>query len=58
MIIKSGELTKILNKDINFYLLYGINTGFIEDVIEEYFKLNFSKSIFNYDENEILINKI
>lgn len=57
MIIKSDELAKILNENINFYLLYGINTGFIEDVIEGYFKLNFSKNIFNYDEKEILINK-
>ena len=34
MIVKSFELQKRINKDINFYLLYGVNSGLIEESIE------------------------
>ena len=57
MIVKSGELSKIPDEKINFYLLYGINTGFIEEVIEKTFISNFSKNIFNYNEKEILLDR-
>ena len=57
MIVKSVELSKILDERINFYLLYGVNTGFIEEIIEKNFISNFSKNIFNYDEKEILLDK-
>tara|TARA_Y100000389_G_scaffold162902_1_gene165896 strand:- start:430 stop:1425 length:996 start_codon:yes stop_codon:yes gene_type:complete len=56
MIIKNFDLKKNLKKNINFYLLYGPNAGFIEETINNTFKPIFSKNIFNYDESEILLN--
>ena len=43
-----------LDPNINFYLLYGNNTGLIEDTINDTLKPNFSKNIFYYEETEIL----
>ena len=54
MIIKHFNLKKNINKNINFYLLYGNNTGLIEDTINDTLKPNFSKNIFYYEETEIL----
>ena len=56
MIIKSYELKKRLDNKINHYLLYGVNSGLIEETITNIFKPNFSKNIQRYDENEILGN--
>jgi DNA polymerase III subunit delta len=56
MIIKYFDLKKNLKKNINFYLLYGLNIGLIEETINYALKPIFSKNIFNYDENEILSN--
>tara|TARA_Y100001970_G_scaffold68692_1_gene87651 strand:+ start:8054 stop:9049 length:996 start_codon:yes stop_codon:yes gene_type:complete len=56
MIIKYFDLKKNLNKDTNFFLLYGFNIGLIEDTIKNVFKPILSKNIFNYEENEILAN--
>ncbi len=56
MIIKFFDLKKNLQKKINFYLLYGVNSGLIEETINNILKPNFSKNIFYYDENEILSN--
>ena len=56
MIIKYFNLRKSLEKQSNFYLLYGKNTGLIEDAINKILKPNFSKNIFYYDELEILSN--
>ncbi len=56
MIVKFYNLKKSLEKEINFYLLYGKNTGLIEDTINNILKPNFSKNIFYYDELEILSN--
>ena len=56
MIIKYFDLKKNLKKNIAFYLLYGLNIGLIEETINNTLKPNFSKNIFNYDENEILMN--
>lgn len=56
MIIKHFEIKNYLKKNINFYLLYGANIGLIEENIDNIFKINFSKNIFYYDENEILSN--
>ncbi len=57
MIIKSFNLKENLKKNINFYLLYGLNSGLIEETTNNILKPNFSKNVFNYDENEILSNK-
>ena len=56
MIVKFYNLKKSLEKEINFYLLYGKNTGLIEDTINNILKPSFSKNIFYYDELEILSN--
>ncbi len=59
MIIKFYDLNKNLKKNINFYLMYGENTGLIEETIDKVIKPNFSKNIYIYEETEILadINK-
>ena len=56
MIIKNFDLKKNLNKNVNLFLLYGPNNGLIEDSINDVLKPNFSKNIYNYDENEVLSN--
>jgi len=54
MIIKSFELQKKINKDINFYLLYGVNSGLIEESIENILKPTFSKNVYNFEELQII----
>ena len=56
MIVKYFDLKKNLNKEINFYLLYGPNSGLINETIDSVLKPNFSKNVHLYDENEILDN--
>jgi len=56
MIIKFYELKKNIKQNTKFYLLYGVNSGLIEESIDSIFKLNFSKNIFYYDESEIFSN--
>jgi DNA polymerase III subunit delta len=56
MIVKHFDLKKKLKNNINFYLLYGQNTGLIEETIDEILKPNFSQNIHYYDEGEILSN--
>ena len=56
MIIKYFDLKKDLKENINFYLLYGLNIGLIEETINGSLKPIFSKNILNYEENEILAN--
>jgi len=57
MIIKSFELEKIDLKNKKFFLLYGENQGFKEEVIEKKFRKNYSKNIYSYEENIILNNE-
>ena len=57
MIIKSFELEKIDLKNKKFFLLYGENQGFKEEVIGKKFKKNYSKNIYSYEENIILNNE-
>ncbi len=54
MIIKHYELKNNLNKDINYFLFYGQNSGLIEESINNDLKPIFSKNIFQYEESEIL----
>ena len=54
MIVKFFNLKENLKDNINFYLLYGSNSGLIEETTNNILKPNFSKNIFTYDENEIL----
>lgn len=56
MIIKSFEIKNKINKKTNFYLLYGPNTGQLENTIENFLKPIFSKNIFRYEKSEIINN--
>ena len=56
MIIKSFELNKI-NSNYKFFLFYGGNEGFKNQIIQEKFKKNYPESAYSYDEAEILNNK-
>ena len=54
MIIKHYELKNNLKVKNNYFLLYGQNSGLIEEIIDKDLKPIFSKNIFKYDESEIL----
>ncbi len=56
MIVKTYELQKIKSTNLNFFLLYGSNEGFKEQVIKEYFIKDFEGDIQRYEETEILSN--
>ena len=56
MIVKYFDLKINLKNNINFYLLYGLNNGLIEETINNTLKPNLPINIFNYDESEILFN--
>jgi DNA polymerase III subunit delta len=56
MIIKQYDLKKNITQNVNFFLLYGPNTGLIEETINHILKPNLSKNVFYYDESEILAN--
>ena len=57
MQIKLHEIKNLKIGSIDFFLLYGANSGLIEETINKIFKPKFSKNIINFDESEIL-NKI
>ncbi len=57
MIIKAFELNKINLTKYNFYLLYGENEGYKNQIISQKFEKLFLKKIYKYDEREILDNK-
>ena len=57
MIIKSFELNKINLEKANFFLLYGENQGFKNEVIKKKFEKKFDKNIYRYDEKEVLEDK-
>ena len=56
MIVKFYELKKNLNKNIDFFLLYGNNKGLIDETVKNNFKSSSSSDIINYDESDILNN--
>ena len=57
MIVKYFDLKKEIKKNNNFYLLYGPNTGLIEETINNTLKPNFSKNLYYHDEKDILSNE-
>jgi len=57
MIVKYFDLKKEIKKNNNFYLLYGSNSGLIEETINSTLKPNFSKNLYYLDEKEILTNE-
>ena len=54
MIIKSFELNKINQKNINYYLFYGENEGHKTDSINNIFNIRSLENIYRYEEKEIL----
>ena len=56
MIIKSFELNKIDQKNINYYLFYGENEGYKTDSINQVFNTKLIENIYRYEEKEILNN--
>ena len=56
MIVKSFELKKIKGKH-KFFLFYGENQGFKNQLIDDEFKKKNLESYYFYEENEILNNK-
>jgi len=56
MILKSFELQKFDLKKNNFYLFYGENDGFKEEVVKNLFEKNYTNKIYRYEEKEILDN--
>jgi len=54
MIIKNFELKNNIKNNINYYLLYGSNTGLIEETIDKFLKPVFSKNIFVFEEADII----
>ena len=57
MIIKSYEIGKINFLKNNFYLFYGENEGFKNQIIKNQLEKKFNDKIFRYEESEILNNK-
>ena len=56
MIVKAFEFNKVKLSTNKFFLLYGENSGFKDEIIKKIEK-NFTNNIFRYDEKEILENK-
>ena len=56
MIVKQRDLIKNIKNNVSYYLLYGLNSGLIEETINNTLKQNYPKNIYNYDENEIILN--
>ena len=56
MIVKHRDLPKNIKNNVSYYLLYGLNSGLIEETINNTLKQNYSKNIYNYDESEIILN--
>ena len=57
MIIKNFEINNHINSEKNFFLFYGINSGFIDETINKYFKPNYLENIFIYDETDAISNE-
>ena len=56
MILKFFELKKKKLDNFNYFLLYGNNSGLIEETIDSHLKPIKTNNIFNYDEDEIFKN--
>jgi len=57
MILKSFELSKINLEKNNYFLLYGENEGFKNDVIKKIFEEKIQENPYRYEEDEIFNNK-
>jgi DNA polymerase-3 subunit delta len=56
MILKSFELNKLNLNNHNFYLFYGDNEGFKDEIIKDLFEKKYLDKIHRYEEKEILDN--
>ena len=56
MIVKTYQLEKINNNKSSFYLLYGENEGYKNQVIKDVLAVNFKNNINRYEETEIINN--
>lgn len=56
MILKFFELKNKKLDNFNYFLLYGNNSGLIEETIDNHLKPIKTNNIFNYDEDEIIKN--
>lgn len=54
MILKPYEIQKHLDK--NIFLFYGENSGQKEELIDQFFKLEYENEIYNYSEKEVFSN--
>ena len=57
MILKAFEINKINNIKKKYFLFYGENEGFKNQVIKEKFEVNFANEIYRYDEKDLLDNE-
>ena len=56
MIIKNFEIDKLNNSDSNLHLIYGVNEGIKQDLINNIYLKKFKGEVLKYDENEVLNN--
>ena len=54
MIVKTYEAEKIKNLEYNFFLLYGQNDGFKNQIIQNILSEGFKDNIIRFDESEII----
>ncbi len=54
MILRQLDLSKKSEKFQKFILLYGSNTGLIEETLDKTLKPKLSKNIYSYDESEVI----
>ena len=57
MIQKTFEINKINLNKYNFYLFYGENEGYKNEIIKNKFEKLYSNKVFRYDEKEVLEKK-
>ena len=53
MIVKSFELEKLKSLNFNMHLIYGVNEGIQQYIIENFYLKNFDGELLKYDEQEI-----
>ena len=56
MILKSFEINNLKVSKSKLFLFYGLNQGFKEELIHEFFKKN-NDHVFNYNESQVLSNE-
>ncbi len=56
MIIKNFEIDKFKKSNLNLHLIYGINDGIKQDLINNIYLKGFEGDILKYDEHEVLNN--